>query len=94
MDTIQSTSQRREEAATWFVLLLDGNQSRLERERWKRWSAVPENRREFDATVKLWLRLRSTISPLGAATPEERAADCYDGSVPVAAWLELRRKMS
>jgi transmembrane sensor len=81
----RSRDRRREEAARWFVTLQHAELSGRVLQSWKKWEAVPENRDAFDAVERVW-HLTGSVSNLPAASAQERADDCYDGSVSVASW--------
>lgn len=81
----KSRERRRQEATRWFVILQRANPSPRVLESWKKWVSIPENREAFDAVERMW-RLTGTASDLPASTPDELAADKYDGSVSVAEW--------
>ena len=86
-DVVQA--RRREQASWWFARLQDPEPPGQVLKRWRKWEAIPENRRMFDEIVQLSGRLRS-VRPL-IAIPST-AEDGYDGSVSVHAWRLLRQQ--
>ena len=87
---VESSRERRcEEAARWFVTLQHGHPSARVLKSWKKWESVSENRDAFDAVERTW-QLAGLVSDLPPAAPQERAAECYDGSVSIAQWRAMR----
>lgn len=89
----RSIAHRREEAARWFVTLQNAELSERVLRSWKKWESVPENREAFDAIERIW-DLADSMPELPVAGPEERAADGYDGSVPISSWQARRAAAS
>lgn len=88
-DTAGLRERRRQEAARWFVTLQHAELSLRVLKSWKKWELVPENREAFDAVERVW-QLADAVPKLQAASAQERAADHYDGSVPISSWRSAR----
>ncbi|HYG26178.1 MAG TPA: FecR domain-containing protein [Caulobacteraceae bacterium] len=87
--SVRADSQVAAEAREWFVRLLDEDVSAEELGRWQGWLArSPAHRAAYDRVTDAW----SLGGEGRAASPSlaERAADAYDGSIPVAAWKRPR----
>jgi transmembrane sensor len=72
-----------DEAATWHARWQDADSHALspeEVDRWAQWSAVPENKRAYDA-VEFVSRAKYALEPPPLPTPEELAADDSDGVI-------------
>jgi transmembrane sensor len=81
-------ARRREQASWWFARLQDTELPLRVLKRWKKWEAVPENRRMFDEIVQVSGRLRSARPLISLpSTPN----DGYDGSISVYAWQMLHK---
>lgn len=85
----KSEERRLEEAAYWFVTLQHDEPSPDVLKRWKQWEKEPENREAFDTVERVW-QLSDSVHRPPPASPQELAADHYDGSVPVSSWRSKR----
>lgn len=81
-------ARRREQASWWFARLQDADLPVRLLKRWKKWEAVPENRRMFDEIVQVSGRLRSARPLMSLPTTP---IDGYDGSISVHAWQLLHK---
>lgn len=91
VESISTSTARRREAASWFARLQDPNVPARLLQRWKRWEAVPENRRVFDEIVRLNGLLAHVNYAAKSILPAANANE-YDGTISVHAWM-LARKM-
>lgn len=83
--------RRREQACWWFARLQEPKLPLRLLKRWKKWEAIPENRRMFDEVVQLGARLRVARPLLSIPRTTD---DGYDGSVSVHAWrAEYEQRM-
>lgn len=77
--------RRREEASRWFAILQIPELSPRTLRAWKKWEAVPENRKMFDEIERVWTRLQDGPRPQNASALEMKL-DRYDGAQSVAEW--------
>ena len=85
--TKASEPDRLEEAAQWWVTLLEGELHPELEEAWERWKAMPDNWTAFQEISKLARELKVVGRP---PIPTQAAldGDRYTGSVSVSTWLE------
>lgn len=86
--TDAAIARRREQASWWFARLQDEDLPVRVLKRWKKWEAVPENRRMFDEIVQVSGRLRNARPLISMPTTP---SDGYDGLISIHAWQLLRR---